>query len=197
MIHSLPQTDHSSGRHSKVTQSVSRAQTAGGRPFADQANAQCSSPSHHTKFNSQLMNCDQNSRSLPERSRLSVPRVRVQAVFSLYSKPGATAMLGAPAVSAQAANEHTARLAASPSAPRRGAASSRPCPRAPRRPRLTLARAAGPLDGAAATQLRQAGPGTPAPSYAEIDAQPLNRVVMALFRRKMVESIGSDSQLQG
>ena len=37
-----------------------------------------------------------------------------------------------------------------------------------------------------------------APDYAgTLDAQPLNRVVMALFRRKMVESIGSDSQLQG
>jgi hypothetical protein len=74
----------------------------------------------------------------------------------------------------------------------------------PRRPRLAAppSAAAGgsaaPADGAPAAQpLRAAGPGTPPPDYAAIDAQPLNRVVMALFRRKMVAAIGSDSQLEG
>ncbi|GBF91530.1 hypothetical protein Rsub_04270 [Raphidocelis subcapitata] len=59
-------------------------------------------------------------------------------------------------------------------------------------------RAAGEAaDGAAPAALRQAGPAAAAPDYAGVDAQPLNRVVMALFRRKMAEAIGSDSQLQG
>jgi hypothetical protein len=58
--------------------------------------------------------------------------------------------------------------------------------------------AAGEAAGGAPAPLRQAGPAMAAPDYAgTLDAQPLNRVVMALFRRKMVESIGSDSQLQG
>jgi hypothetical protein len=35
------------------------------------------------------------------------------------------------------------------------------------------------------------------PDYTAIDSQPLNQVVMALFRRKMVAAIGSDSQLTG
>lgn len=44
---------------------------------------------------------------------------------------------------------------------------------------------------------QQAGPQTPEPSYTDIDAQPLNRVVMALFRRKMVDALGTDSTMQG
>ncbi|WIA15386.1 hypothetical protein OEZ85_002048 [Tetradesmus obliquus] len=49
----------------------------------------------------------------------------------------------------------------------------------------------------AAAATRQAGPAEPVPDYAAIDSQPLNQVVMALFRRKMVAAIGSDSQLSG
>lgn len=41
------------------------------------------------------------------------------------------------------------------------------------------------------------GPTDPVPSYAAVDATPLNKVIMALFRRKMVAAIGADSQLQG
>ncbi|PNH12456.1 hypothetical protein TSOC_000599 [Tetrabaena socialis] len=45
---------------------------------------------------------------------------------------------------------------------------------------------------------RQAGPqDSPTPSYAAIDVQPLNKIVMALFRRKMVAAVGSDSPLSG
>lgn len=44
---------------------------------------------------------------------------------------------------------------------------------------------------------RQAGPSSAVPSYADIDSQPLNRLVMGLFRRKMVAAIGSESQLSG
>ena len=44
---------------------------------------------------------------------------------------------------------------------------------------------------------RTAGPSEPAPDYAAIDAAPLNRLIMALFRRKMVDALGKDSQLQG
>jgi hypothetical protein len=50
---------------------------------------------------------------------------------------------------------------------------------------------------AAAAATRQAGPVDPVPDYTAIDSQPLNQVVMALFRRKMVAAIGSDSQLTG
>ncbi|KAL4428507.1 hypothetical protein ABPG75_002596 [Micractinium tetrahymenae] len=42
-----------------------------------------------------------------------------------------------------------------------------------------------------------AGPATPPPDYSAIDAQPLNRAVYGLFRRRMVQAIGSDSQLEG
>lgn len=45
--------------------------------------------------------------------------------------------------------------------------------------------------------MRQAGPLTAEPDYAEIDSQPLNKVVMQLFRNKMVAAIGADSQLSG
>ena len=72
-----------------------------------------------------------------------------------------------------------------------------------RRPRTTIVAASGAAtppssSSDAAGPLRQAGPPTPAPRYAEIDAQPLNRAVMALFRRKMVAALGgADSQLEG
>lgn len=33
--------------------------------------------------------------------------------------------------------------------------------------------------------------------YAKIDAQPLNQVVMGLFRRKMIAAIGDDTPVQG
>lgn len=49
----------------------------------------------------------------------------------------------------------------------------------------------------AAAPVRQAGPSTPEPDYRDIDGQPSNQVVMALFRRKMVQAIGNDSQLTG
>src|SRR5688500_13728835 len=43
-----------------------------------------------------------------------------------------------------------------------------------------------------------AGPSDAAPSYAAIDATPLNRVVYTLFRNKMVASLdGQDSDQQG
>lgn len=44
----------------------------------------------------------------------------------------------------------------------------------------------------------QYGPSGPKPSYVEIDAQPLNRVVYSLFRKKMVTALGNkDSSLDG
>jgi len=65
------------------------------------------------------------------------------------------------------------------------------------RPRLAKTTAAAAANSDNAQPLRQAGPSTAAPDYAAIDSQPLNRVVMALFRRKMVAAIGSDSELEG
>lgn len=50
---------------------------------------------------------------------------------------------------------------------------------------------------AAASPLRQAGPASPEPGYTAIDGQPLNQLVMGLFRKKMVAAIGRDSQLDG
>jgi hypothetical protein len=47
------------------------------------------------------------------------------------------------------------------------------------------------------SQFRQAGPPTPPPDYSAIDAAPLNRAVMALFRAKMVAALGSDSEQEG
>ncbi|KAG2497918.1 hypothetical protein HYH03_004182 [Edaphochlamys debaryana] len=45
---------------------------------------------------------------------------------------------------------------------------------------------------------RQAGPAdVPAPSYEEIDRKAMNVLVMSLFRRKMVDALGVDSQQQG
>jgi hypothetical protein len=48
-----------------------------------------------------------------------------------------------------------------------------------------------------AAAFRQAGPLEPQPSYAAIESQPLNQLVMQLFRNKMVAAIGEDSKLQG
>lgn len=46
--------------------------------------------------------------------------------------------------------------------------------------------------------LRRAGPASPPPDYAAIDSAPLNRAVMALFRRKMVAALdGADSPADG
>lgn len=42
-----------------------------------------------------------------------------------------------------------------------------------------------------------AGPKTPEPDYTQLDSHPLNRLVMALFRMKMVSAIGEDSRFQG
>lgn len=42
-----------------------------------------------------------------------------------------------------------------------------------------------------------AGPKTPEPDYTQLDSQPLNRLVMALFRMKMVSAIGQDSRFEG
>lgn len=50
---------------------------------------------------------------------------------------------------------------------------------------------------AAAGGLVAAGPAAPPPSYAAIDAQPLNRLVYSLFRKRMAQAIGTDSQLEG
>ena len=54
------------------------------------------------------------------------------------------------------------------------------------------ARRAAPLRA-----FRAAGPGTPEPSYEAIEAQPLNKLVMQLFRNKMVAAIGEDSSKPG
>lgn len=53
------------------------------------------------------------------------------------------------------------------------------------------------LQHACPRALARRGPSEPPPSYDLLDAQPLNRAVMALFRAKMVKAIGSDSSLQG
>lgn len=42
-----------------------------------------------------------------------------------------------------------------------------------------------------------AGPGDNPPNYTEVDAQPLNRVITQLFRKKMVAHLGVDSRQQG
>jgi hypothetical protein len=44
---------------------------------------------------------------------------------------------------------------------------------------------------------RSAGPDSPAPDYSALDSHVLNRVVMDLFRRKMVAAIGQDSKHEG
>lgn len=43
----------------------------------------------------------------------------------------------------------------------------------------------------------QAGPSTPQPDFNEVDRQPLNAAIMALFRRKMVQALGEDVQESG
>lgn len=100
--------------------------------------------------------------------------------------------LGTP----NAANGHDPCAPATCAAPRRRPSAARAAPPRPRlAPRRAAVEPAGGLGGA--QQLRQAGPGGPAPDYRGIDASPLNVVVMTLFRRKMVDAIGCDSQLQG
>lgn len=42
-----------------------------------------------------------------------------------------------------------------------------------------------------------AGPASAAPDYSAIDAQLLNKAVYSLFRGRMVQAIGSDSQDSG
>ena len=43
----------------------------------------------------------------------------------------------------------------------------------------------------------QAGPSDAPPSYESIDSQPLNKLILQLFRSKMVQAIGEDSELEG
>ena len=50
---------------------------------------------------------------------------------------------------------------------------------------------------AAAAPAPPAGPADPPPSYQAIDAHPLNRLVFSLFRRKMADALGADSDIQG
>lgn len=73
-------------------------------------------------------------------------------------------------------------------------------PRTQRRSPVAAA-AAGSGGGAAPPPapggLVAAGPSSLPPDYSAIDAQPLNRAVYGLFRRRMVAAIGADSQLQG
>jgi hypothetical protein len=45
--------------------------------------------------------------------------------------------------------------------------------------------------------LRQAGPLTAPPAFAEVDAQPLSQLIMGLFRRKMVLALGEDTPARG
>ena len=59
------------------------------------------------------------------------------------------------------------------------------------------ARVAAPAAAPGGGALVAAGPPTPPPDYAAIDAQPLNRLVYTLFRRRMVQAIGADSPLEG
>jgi hypothetical protein len=47
------------------------------------------------------------------------------------------------------------------------------------------------------SELRSAGPQEPPPKYSEIDRNPVNKVIMGLFRSKMVAAIGRDSNLEG
>lgn len=85
----------------------------------------------------------------------------------------------------------------SPSSPNTWAPPSRQ-PRRPSRQRPVCAAAAGSSgDGVPLQRLVAVGPGTPPPDYTAIDLHPLNRVVYSLFRARMVQAIGSDSQLKG
>ncbi len=45
--------------------------------------------------------------------------------------------------------------------------------------------------------LKKAGPEVPPPSYERIDSQPFNKAIMSLFRRKMIDAIGTDSDNNG
>lgn len=49
----------------------------------------------------------------------------------------------------------------------------------------------------AARATRRAGPGDDPPDYSDIDSSPFNQTIMALFRRKMVDRIGEDTEEQG
>ncbi len=59
--------------------------------------------------------------------------------------------------------------------------------------------AAGRAMPRAAAAVAPAGPGSPKPveTYRKIDGQPMNRAIMALFRKKMVAALGRDSDRQG
>lgn len=59
-------------------------------------------------------------------------------------------------------------------------------PAQPRKQRSTATRAT-----------RSAGPDESPPDYSEIDSSPFNQTIMALFRRKMVDRIGEDTEEQG
>jgi len=59
------------------------------------------------------------------------------------------------------------------------------------------ARAKSENPEATTTQYITAGPGDSPPDYTEIDAQPLNKVITQLFRKKMVAQLGVDSTQQG
>lgn len=50
---------------------------------------------------------------------------------------------------------------------------------------------------AAVGATRTAGPGDIPPDYSDIDASPINQTIMALFRRKMVDRIGEDTEEPG
>jgi hypothetical protein len=51
--------------------------------------------------------------------------------------------------------------------------------------------------GTAVRATRAAGPAESPPDYSEIDSHPVNKAIMALFRRKMVARIGEDCEEQG
>lgn len=74
-------------------------------------------------------------------------------------------------------------------------------PRPQRRAQPVAAEAAAASGSATPPQaqggLVAAGPPSPPPDYSAIDAQPLNRAVYGLFRRRMVAAIGADSPLEG
>ena len=76
------------------------------------------------------------------------------------------------------------------------------CRQRPRRPAPVAAAAAAaggppPRPAAAGRGLVAAGPASPPPDYAAIDARPLNRLVYSLFRNRMAQAIGADSKLEG
>jgi hypothetical protein len=66
-----------------------------------------------------------------------------------------------------------------------------------RRPEVACCSEAGAVSTASAVAVVQAGPKDEPPDYSGIDRSPFNRAIMALFRRKMVQRIGEDSQMEG